>query len=57
MGGTGLLTLEQEIPFFLNKNVQLKVKTCMSSYVFRTETENLVLFKTGSLNFSLINVR
>ena len=57
MGGTGLLTLEQEIPFFLNKNVQLKVKTCMSSYVFRTETENLVFFKTGSLNFSLINVR
>ena len=30
MGGTGLQTLEQEIPFFffLNKNVQQKVTTC-----------------------------
>ena len=30
MGGTGLPTLEQEIPFFffLNKNVQQKVTTC-----------------------------
>ena len=29
MEGTGLPTLEQEIPFFfLNKNVQQKVTTC-----------------------------